>query len=44
LLSQSPADNSEFAPDTPFTVTWTLQNSGSETWTTDTMSVILEPM
>jgi uncharacterized protein YraI len=35
LLSQSPTDNSEFTPDTPFNVTWTLKNTGSETWTTE---------
>jgi hypothetical protein len=35
LLSQSPADNSEFSPDTSFNVTWTLKNTGSETWTTE---------
>ena len=35
LLSQSPADNSEFTPDTSFNATWTLKNTGSETWTTE---------
>jgi uncharacterized protein YraI len=39
LLSQSPEDNSEFTPDTPFTVTWTLKNTGSEAWTTDSYDV-----
>ncbi len=28
LLAQDPVDNSEFTPDTPFNVTWTLKNTG----------------
>jgi hypothetical protein len=39
LLSQAPADNTEFTPDTPFNVTWTLKNTSSEAWTTDSNDV-----
>jgi len=35
LLSQSPADGSEFTPDTSFNTTWTLKNISSEKWTTE---------
>jgi hypothetical protein len=33
--AQDPADNTEFTPGEEFTVTWTIENTGSTTWTTD---------
>ncbi len=33
--AQDPADNTEFIPGEEFTVTWTIENTGSTTWTTD---------
>lgn len=33
--AQDPADNTEFEPGEDFTVTWTIENTGSTTWTTD---------
>lgn len=33
--AQDPADNTEFAPGDTFTVTWTIENTGTSTWTTD---------
>ena len=32
--SQDVADNTEFSPGEEFTVTWTIENTGSTTWTT----------
>ncbi|MFN2303641.1 MAG: NBR1-Ig-like domain-containing protein [Anaerolineales bacterium] len=32
-LSNVPSDNTKFIPGEEFTVTWTLENSGSSTWT-----------
>ena len=32
LVSQSPADNTEFPPDAAFVVTWTIQNTSSTAW------------
>jgi uncharacterized protein YraI len=32
IVSQSPNNGAMFTADTPFTTTWLLQNSGSETW------------
>ena len=34
-IAQDPADNTEFAPGETFTVTWTIENTGTSTWTTD---------
>ncbi|MFW5713742.1 MAG: NBR1-Ig-like domain-containing protein [Brevefilum sp.] len=34
-LANDPPDNTEFAPGEEFTVTWTLENVGTSTWTTD---------
>ena len=34
-IAQDPADNTEFAPGDTFTVTWTIENTGTSTWTTD---------
>ena len=31
--AQDPADNTEFAPGETFTVTWTIENTGTSTWT-----------
>lgn len=39
LLSQSPADHTVMAPDTSFSVNWTLKNTGTETWSTDSYDV-----
>lgn len=33
-LANDPPDNTEFIPGEEFTVTWTLENAGSTTWTT----------
>ncbi len=33
--AQDPADNTEFSPGEEFTVTWTIENTGTSTWTTD---------
>ena len=33
-LANDPPDNTEFNPGAEFTVTWTLENVGSSTWTT----------
>jgi len=33
--AQDPADNTEFTPGEEFTVTWTIENTGSTTWNTD---------
>jgi hypothetical protein len=33
-LANDPPDNTEFAPGDAFTVTWTIENIGSSTWTT----------
>ena len=33
-LANDPPDNSEFRPGEEFTVTWTLENTGTSTWTT----------
>ncbi len=33
-LANDPPDNTEFIPGEEFTVTWTLENTGSSTWTT----------
>lgn len=32
LLSQSPEDLAQFAPNAPFETTWVLQNTGNESW------------
>jgi hypothetical protein len=32
LVSQSPADNTQFAPGTGFETTWVLENTGSTEW------------
>ena len=32
IVSQSPANNTTFNANTPFTATWVLQNSGSQAW------------
>jgi hypothetical protein len=34
-IAQDPADNTEFAPGAVFTVTWTIENTGTSTWTTN---------
>ena len=34
-IAQDPVDNTEFAPGEVFTVTWTIENTGTSTWTTD---------
>lgn len=33
--AQDPDDNTEFSPGEEFTVTWTIENTGTTTWTTD---------
>jgi hypothetical protein len=33
-LANDPPDNTKFAPGEAFTVTWTIENIGSSTWTT----------
>ena len=33
-LANDPPDNTEFAPGDEFTVTWTIENIGTSTWTT----------
>lgn len=33
--AQDPADNTEFEPGEEITVTWTIENTGTTTWTTD---------
>ena len=33
--AQDPIDNTEFAPGDTFTVTWTIENVGTSTWTTN---------
>ena len=33
-LANDPPDNTEFAPGDAFTVTWTIENIGTSTWTT----------
>jgi uncharacterized protein YraI len=39
LLAQSPADYTVMAPDTSFTASWTLKNTGTTTWSTDSYDV-----
>jgi uncharacterized protein YraI len=39
LLSQSPADYTVMAPDASFTTNWTVKNTGTETWSTDSYDV-----
>ena len=39
LLSQNPADYTVMAPDTSFTANWTLKNTGTDPWTTDSYDV-----
>jgi uncharacterized protein YraI len=39
LLSQSPADHTVMAPDTSFTTNWTVKNTGTTAWTTDSYDV-----
>jgi hypothetical protein len=34
-IAQDPPDNTEFTPGEEFTVTWTLENTGSSTWNTN---------
>jgi hypothetical protein len=34
-IAQDPPDNTEFTPGEEFTVTWTLENAGSSTWSTN---------
>ncbi|HOM66593.1 MAG TPA: NBR1-Ig-like domain-containing protein [Brevefilum fermentans] len=34
IIAQEPEDNTRFAPGETFTVTWTLENTGTSTWTT----------
>ncbi len=34
-IAQDPPDNTEFTPGEEFTVTWTLENMGSSTWSTN---------
>lgn len=34
-IAQDPPDNTEFAPGEEFTITWTLENTGTSTWGTD---------
>lgn len=34
-LGQDIADNSQFSPNRPLTITWTVKNAGTTTWTTD---------
>jgi len=34
-IAQDPPDNTEFTPGEEFTVTWTLENTGSSTWSTN---------
>ena len=40
LISQSPADATIMAPGTQFTMTWTLQNVGSQTWDENTSDTV----
>ena len=39
MLSQSPADYTVMAPDTSFTTNWTVKNTGTAAWTTDSYDV-----
>ena len=39
LLSQNPADYTVMAPDTSFTTNWTVKNTGTAAWTTDSYDV-----
>jgi len=34
-IAQDPPDNTEFTPGQEFTITWTLENIGTSTWSTD---------
>ncbi len=34
-MANDPPDNTEFTPGEEFTVTWTLENTGTSTWTTE---------
>ena len=39
LLAQSPADHTVFAPDASFTTNWTLKNTGTKDWASDSYDV-----
>ena len=39
IVSQTPNNGAMFTADTPFTTTWLLQNSGSETWDSTSLGI-----